>query len=196
MIRIVYKDKLEMIAEVNDTAITYYAPDYICKDIDYDGAVEDISESIAEMVESRPQDRDKMILFLTSMKISYTDSETDVQLTDKINLFLSESNYSPEWDEGVSLIAGEVIEFQGLWYRVIQSHITQKFWQPNIVPSLFVITSPPTEIPVWIQPTGVHDAYNIGDKVHFPTINDPVYQSNINANVWSPIVYAAGWTSI
>jgi len=103
MIRIVYKDKLEMIAEVNDTAITYYAPDYICKDIDYDGAVEDISESIAEMVESRPQDRDKMILFLTSMKISYTDSETDVQLTDKINLFLSESNYSPEWDEGVSL---------------------------------------------------------------------------------------------
>lgn len=50
--------------------------------------------------------------------------------------------------------------------------------------------------PVWVQPTGAHDAYNIGDRVHFPTINDAVYESKINANVWSPIVYPQGWLLI
>lgn len=33
----------------------------------------------------------------------------------------------------------------------------------------------------------------IGDKVHFPTILDPVYQNLIEYNVWSPMDYPAGW---
>ncbi|MGB4092094.1 MAG: hypothetical protein WBK46_09180, partial [Ruminococcus flavefaciens] len=48
-----------------------------------------------------------------------------------------------------------------------------------------------SEIPVWKQPTGAHDAYKKGDKVHFPTINDPVYESLIDANVWAPLSIGA-----
>lgn len=44
--------------------------------------------------------------------------------------------------------------------------------------------------PDWVQPTGAHDAYSIGDLV---TFESAVYRSVINANVWSPISYPAGW---
>ena len=52
---------------------------------------------------------------------------------------------------------------------------------------------PAPDIPVWVQPTGAHDAYQTGDKVHYPTIDDPVYVSLIDGNVWSPDAYPAGW---
>lgn len=50
--------------------------------------------------------------------------------------------------------------------------------------------------PQWVQPTGAHDAYKKGDKVHFPTATDPVYESLIDANVWSPTAYPAGWKKL
>jgi hypothetical protein len=33
----------------------------------------------------------------------------------------------------------------------------------------------------------------IGDKVHYPTIEDSVYESTIDNNVWSPVSYPQGW---
>lgn len=54
----------------------------------------------------------------------------------------------------------------------------------------------PEVIPVWVQPTGAHDAYQIGDRVHYPGENDPVYESLINGNVWSPDAYPAGWKTV
>jgi len=49
------------------------------------------------------------------------------------------------------------------------------------------------EIPVWKQPTGAQDAYNTGDRVHFPNIDSPVYRSKIDGNVWSPSAYPDAW---
>lgn len=49
---------------------------------------------------------------------------------------------------------------------------------------------PAEEYPQWVQPTGAHDAYKIGDKV---TFNGQRYTSKINGNVWSPTGYPAGW---
>lgn len=46
---------------------------------------------------------------------------------------------------------------------------------------------------VWTQPTGAHNAYNIGDIVHYPTESDPLYKSLIDGNVWAPDVYPQGW---
>ncbi|MEF2554597.1 hypothetical protein VQ042_25485 [Aurantimonas sp. A2-1-M11] len=43
--------------------------------------------------------------------------------------------------------------------------------------------------PAWVQPSGAHDAYQIGDRVSFEGAN---YESVINANVWSPAGYPAG----
>lgn len=44
--------------------------------------------------------------------------------------------------------------------------------------------------PGWVQPSGATDAYNAGDQV---TYNGEVFESVIDANVWSPDAYAAGW---
>lgn len=44
--------------------------------------------------------------------------------------------------------------------------------------------------PEWIQPTGAHDAYKIGDKV---TFQGKRYTSLIGGNVWSPTAYPQGW---
>lgn len=81
-------------------------------------------------------------------------------------------------------------------YKCVQAHTSQSDWQPKDVPALFTVVAYPNEVPVWVQPTGAQDAYNIGDRVHYPTINDPIYESLINANVWSPVAYPAGWQQL
>ena len=81
-------------------------------------------------------------------------------------------------------------------YECIQAHMTLEGWTPDVTPALWQEVEVIPEIPVWVQPTGAHDAYQIGDRVHFPTINDPVYESLINANVWSPSEYPQGWALI
>jgi len=101
------------------------------------------------------------------------------------------------WRPGMAVKVGQTLvhDVSGVrkLYRVVQAHTTQSDWQPQIVPALFVVAAPAGVIPDWVQPTGAHDAYNIGDKVRF---NSKVYESKINANVWSPLVYAAGWREI
>lgn len=47
--------------------------------------------------------------------------------------------------------------------------------------------------PEFVQPTGAHDAYKKGDRV---TYNGKVYESLIDANVYSPDTYPAGWQEV
>lgn len=68
------------------------------------------------------------------------------------------------------------------------SGISANVWEPGV--SGWSIHSSENEWPDWIQPTGAGDAYNIGDKVTFETNH---YICLINANVWSPTTYPAGW---
>ena len=44
--------------------------------------------------------------------------------------------------------------------------------------------------PDFVQPTGTHDAYNIGDIVKY---NGVLYKSLISGNTYSPDAYPAGW---
>ncbi|HKJ46401.1 MAG TPA: hypothetical protein VJ991_11295 [Balneolales bacterium] len=78
-------------------------------------------------------------------------------------------------------------------YICIQPHMTVEGLTPDKTPALWNVWTDPNQIVVWKQPAGASDAYNIGDRVHFPTINDPIYESKIDANVWSPTVYPDGW---
>lgn len=78
-------------------------------------------------------------------------------------------------------------------FKCIQPHTSQSDWQPKDVPALFVRVAYPNEIPVFVQPTGAHDAYQIGDKVLFPDENGSVYESLIPNNVYSPLTYPQGW---
>lgn len=76
-------------------------------------------------------------------------------------------------------------------YRVVQDHTSQADWTPDVTPSLYTPIGLTEEgYPVWSQPTGGHDAYNIGDIVDY---NGTLYKSLINGNVYSPEAYPQGW---
>lgn len=55
------------------------------------------------------------------------------------------------------------------------------------------VEEPVEEYPEFVQPTGAHDAYNIGDKV---TYNGKKYICQINGCVWAPDVYPQGWQEV
>jgi hypothetical protein len=99
-----------------------------------------------------------------------------------------------EWRSGMKLAVGDVLRHEGIAYEVIQAHTTQADWAPPIAPALFKAFRDPVGAPAaWVQPAGAHDAYNTGDRV---TFQGSVYESLINANVWSPTAYPQGWTLI
>ena len=109
-------------------------------------------------------------------------SLTDEDALQAVELF-------PQWVVEHAYVVGERLQYNGVLYRVVQAHTSQADWTPDITPALFVVVSL-DEWPEFVQPTGVHDAYNKGDKV---TFNSKHYISLIDANVYSPAAYPAGW---
>lgn len=99
----------------------------------------------------------------------------------------------PEWAVGIQVVAGKRYRYDGKLYRCNQPHVTQEDWTPDVTPALWTNVAEPGTIPVWVQPTGAQDAYNTGDQVWFPEEGANIYESMIDANVWSPEVYPAGW---
>ena len=99
----------------------------------------------------------------------------------------------PEYAVGISYERGDRFRYNGRLYKVNQAHTSQADWIPSEVPALYTEVSPEGTIPVWVQPTGAQDAYNTGDKVHYPDADSPVYESTIDSNVWSPDAYPDAW---
>ena len=97
----------------------------------------------------------------------------------------------PTWATNTSYTADERVSYADKLYRCVQSHTSQADWTPDATPALWTEVAKPGEIPIWKQPTGAQDAYQKGDKVHYPGKNDPVYVSTVDNNVWEPRVY--GW---
>lgn len=98
--------------------------------------------------------------------------------------------------------AGDVVSYNGALYR---SLIDGNVWAPDVYPAGWELvdsgTTPepepepeqPTSYPEFVQPTGSHDAYGVGDRV---TYNGKVYESTIANNVWSPDAYPQGWKEV
>ena len=97
----------------------------------------------------------------------------------------------PLWAADTEYAADVRVRYEDKLYRCVQSHTSQAGWEPPAAPALWTEVAKPGEIPVWRQPTGAQDAYMTGDKVHYPTADDPVYISTVDNNVWQPGVY--GW---
>ena len=51
-------------------------------------------------------------------------------------------------------------------------------------------TEPEEEWPDYVQPTGAHDAYKIGDKI---TFQGKKYICKIDGCVWDPVTYPSAW---
>lgn len=97
----------------------------------------------------------------------------------------------PAWAANTEYAANVRVRYADKLYRCVQAHTSQADWTPDVTPALWTEVAKPGEIPVWKQPTGAQDAYMTGDKVHYPTADDPVYVSTVDNNVWQPGVY--GW---
>ena len=97
----------------------------------------------------------------------------------------------PNWEVGKAYEVGDRMRYGEQLYKVVQAHTSQADWTPDATPALYTPVAEPGEIPVWKQPTGAQDAYALGDKVHYPDADGPVYVSTVDANVWEPTVY--GW---
>lgn len=104
--------------------------------------------------------------------------------------------YKP-WEVGKAYTVGEYMTYgmNGVGdpqlYKVVQDHTSQADWTPDATPALYdAIGLDPDGYPVWSQPTGAHDAYNIGDIVNY---NGTLYQSIIDGNIWAPDAYPSGW---
>lgn len=106
----------------------------------------------------------------------------------------------PAWASGVSY-AGNTMASYGTnevgdpqLYRCLQTHVSQPDWTPDVTPALWSpVGLAPDDVPIWSQPTGAADAYNTGDRVHYPGADGPIYCSLIDGNVWAPDAYPAGW---
>lgn len=120
----------------------------------------------------------RTMIVKASLSLSDADALTAVELY-------------PAWEVGVDYeVSDERYRYGEKLYRCVQAHTSQADWTPDVTPALWTEVSV-EEIPVWVQPTGAQDAYMKGDKVHYPTKEDPVYVSVIDNNVWAPDV--TGW---
>lgn len=102
----------------------------------------------------------------------------------------------PNWENDKSYAAGDRVKHDGKLYECFQDHKSQLDWMPNGgAVSLWgeVTVDPATGYDEWKQPTGAHDAYNIGDRILY---NGEVYESLIDGNVYSPEAYPAGWKKL
>lgn len=90
---------------------------------------------------------------------------------------------------------GDKVTYQG---KTWECTVANCVWAPGVYGWKEVGESggedkPVEEFPEWVQPTGQHDAYMIGDKV---TFNEKHYESVIDYNTWSPEAYPAGWKEV
>ena len=110
--------------------------------------------------------------------------------TDEMSLEVP--NLYPTWKPEVVYVANERVLYEGVLYKILQDHVSQDDWTPDVASSLFAKVLIPDEnvIPEWEQPDSTN-AYMTGDKVSY---NGKVYVSIVDNNVWAPDAY--GWEEI
>ena len=132
-----------------------------------------------------------MAIFSAMMKLAVKQAR---QVSDDTEALSLQVLYK-QWDKqiGKTLQVGEYINYNDILYKVLQQHVAQDSWAPDVSPSLFakVLVDPTGEtILAWQQPDSTNP-YMKGDKVKH---NDIIYISDVDNNVWEPGVY--GWSVV
>ena len=130
----------------------------------------------------------------------YTDDDVEVVTFDteeQLVTYIAGMNIGmfPELPNVGEWVEARIYKYGTDKVKCITAH-TRMHYTIEEQPALFLIIPTVVGYPVWKQPTGAHDAYQKGDRVHFPNADSPVYESKINANVWSPTTYSEGWLLI
>ena len=118
-------------------------------------------------------------------------------LYDKEETAVEIASLYPVWAADNQYKANDIVQYgtnsvgDPQLYLVLQAHKSQSDWLPDATASLYKkMGISESGYPIWTQPLCAVDAYNLGDIVSY---NGKLYKSIINANVWAPDVYTAGW---
>lgn len=119
------------------------------------------------------------------------------QVTDESAMMEMASVY-PAWSEKQGYKAGDIVacgsntDGEPQLYRVIQGHVSQADWRPDLAAALFKrIGFAEDGTAIWTQPLGAQDAYMKGDEVYRDGAR---WRSLLDNNVWQPGVY--GWQKV
>ena len=118
-------------------------------------------------------------------------------LYDKEETAIELASLYPVWAADKQYKANDIVQYginsvgDPQLYLVLQAHKSQSDWLPDATASLYKkMGISESGYPIWTQPLCAVDAYNLGDIVSY---NGKLYKSIINANVWAPDAYPAGW---
>lgn len=163
------------------------AVDEGCQSFFIDGGKSQMEQDIKDAAASGGADP-QILAFARMAVVPMAASLTDEQA-------LSVSSLWPDWSaDSVSYAVDSVVRYNDHLWRCEQAHTSQASWTPDAAPSLWSqIDIADDGIDVWTQPTGVHNAYNKGDRVHYPGKDGAIYESMIDGNSWSPDAYPQGW---
>lgn len=128
--------------------------------------------------------REQAKQFFEALK-KFRNIATDEQALEVPNMY-------PEWGTGLNYQTGDRILYKDILYRVLQDHISQEDWRPDVTANLFAMVLIPdnNQIYDWIQPDSTNP-YMIGDKVAH---NGKIWVSTVDNNVWEPGIY--GWDEV
>ena len=151
-----------------------------------EGGIKEVAERVSELsAATSPQLVSLAGIVAPAMAPSMTDEQA-----------LAVSDFFPEYAVGADYKQGDVLRFDGRLFRVAQDHTSQEQWVLGEAGTESLYTEIEVAgdgVDVWQQPTGAHDAYNVGDRVHYPDEDGPVYVSTIDGNTWAPDAYPQGW---
>lgn len=115
---------------------------------------------------------------IATRKLIRVDELTEEELGEMVDLYESWEDYI-----GLFILKDKVVKYKGKLYKVIKGLDVLEIYPPNIVPSEYVPLMPENVIPEWVQPTGAHDSYSVGDKAIY---DGDVWISKINGNTTVP----------
>ena len=145
-------------------------------------------EYIPPVIPPEPQaepEQEEVILAIKKMLQSSVEELSDEEALEVAALY-------PTWSSkiGEQVNVGERLWYNDALYKVLQQHIPQETWTPDVTSSLYAEVSI-EEIPEWLQPISTETAYHLGDKVRH---NGLTWESDYDNNTWEPGVF--GWHQI
>ena len=134
-----------------------------------------------------PEELEKRVNLIKQMRTAIVMQVKKAKLSDEEAVKVA-SLYD-DWSDTATYEQDDIVRYNNHLYRCISAapFQSQATWTPDVSPSLWDrIDIAEDGIEIWTAPSGAHDAYDEGDKVHWPTGDSTVYVSKRNGNIWEP----------
>jgi hypothetical protein len=117
-----------------------------------------------------------------------TANLTDAEAVIVMDLYLP-------WKVGETYVNGDMRRDEGKLFRCLQGHTSQAEWKPLMVPALWVEVAAPGEYREIKENMLSTEAF-AKDEIGWYKTEDNLWKSLIDANVYTPDSYPAGWEQV